>query len=73
MGLCIDISKRVSVELRRESFRLYVGTDADQVESVEFDYKDFADIQAALFKVEKSDRYLDDFPRRQVAALKGEQ
>ena len=64
MGLIIDINERVSVELRRESARLIID-DATPSNDIEFDYCDAEAVGAALHKVIKSDRYLDDFARRQ--------
>ena len=60
MGLQIDIDARVTVELRRESFTLYVEGN----EPTEYDYRDVGAIRSAVFAVEKSDRYLDDHQRR---------
>lgn len=47
MGALAEISKRVDVELRRESFRLIVGTDEDY-ENTEYLYSDLDDMIEAL-------------------------
>lgn len=71
MGFQIEINARVTVELRRESFILYVGDDDDatNVATIECDYRDVGAIADAVYRVQRSDRYLDDGPRRQRLAL----
>jgi hypothetical protein len=56
MGLVIDVSQTVSVELRRESFVLVVGTDAKH-ERLEVHFKDLDGVQDALTTVSDNERY----------------
>ena len=60
MGLIVEISPLVSVELRRDSFRLYVDYDDPvPIEDPEYRYEEAGPLLAALTAVTKSDRYLD--------------
>jgi hypothetical protein len=65
MGLIIDITPRVSVELRRESFVLSNGDDEDPStwEQAEYAYTDAQACYSALDRVLRSDRYLDHMGR----------
>lgn len=59
VGLIIDISPLVSIELRRDSFRLIVDYDDPFPIDPEYRYEEAGALLAALTKVTKSDRYLD--------------
>jgi hypothetical protein len=63
MGYVIDISRRVSVELRRSSAVLTVGDDRFS-QRIELDYKDVEDAKLGLETALDSSRYRDDEPRR---------
>ena len=60
MGLMIEISDRVSIELRRTSVILYVEdpSDADSVPP-EWAYEDVQAIIGAFTRVTKESRYFD--------------
>lgn len=68
MGLVIEVNDRVSVELRANSFVLYVGDDAPNslapTISCEIDYLDAEAVATAVRRVVRSDRFIDDRPRR---------
>jgi hypothetical protein len=55
MGLVIDVTDRVSVELRRESFILYVEDER----SVEYNYEDAEAVKTAMATVVMEARYLE--------------
>ena len=60
MGLIVEISPLVSIELRRDSFRLCVDyDDPSPAESPEYRYEEAGPLLAALTAVTKSGRYLD--------------
>lgn len=62
MGLVIDVTERVSVELRRESVILYVEDER----SVEYSYEDVSAIKEAIDTVLKDKRYIDHMLNRSV-------
>lgn len=57
MGFIIDVTDRISVELRRESVILYVGTEEENTPSIEYSYDDVNAIIHALHEVKAHDRY----------------
>ncbi len=60
MGIRVEISERVTLELQRESFILYVAGE----EEVEYGYENAAEFAAALDRVLRSDRFRDWLSQR---------
>lgn len=57
MGFIIDVSPRLSIELRRDSYRLYPEPDDDDDTSIEMHYNTVFALKAAVKEIIASERF----------------
>lgn len=57
MGMVIDVSPRMSVEVRRESYRLTPDATPTPEGSIELHYNTLFALEAAVAEIKKSDRF----------------
>jgi hypothetical protein len=57
MGFIIDVSPRLSVELRRDSYHLYPEPDDDDDTNIEMHYNTVFALEAAVKEIIASERF----------------